>query len=221
MAIDPLYSKALGFIMQNQNGEAAKQMNHAGIAYNMNYGVSLLLLREFATSIGYNQNLALQLWNENIRETRLLSLMLRDPEQITEEEADSLVEQFVTGELAENACMHLFCKMPFAEQKIADWIPNEKIFVKMSGIFLAFRLVKMSVSLSENFFGSLFDLLEGETDKNIIYIKKGISLLLVAIASKSEEMKARVDSFIEKLDPDSSESARFIVANVSAELKYV
>lgn len=221
MAIDPLYSKALGFIMQNQNGEAAKQMNHAGIAYNMNYGVSLLMLKDFAQSIGYNQTLAQQLWSENIRETRLLSIFLRDPEKITPDEADGLVNQLSTGELVENASQHLFWKMPFAEDKIAQWIPSDETFVKMAGIFTAFRLVKMSDSVSENFFGLLFDLIKSETDQNVIYIKKGLSLLLINMASKSSDAKERVSEFIEKLDPDNSEACRFIVTNVSAELNYV
>jgi len=181
MALDPRYSKAIQFIMHNQNGEAAQQMNKAGIQYNMNYGVSLLMLRELAQSLGLASELAKQLWSENMRETKLLGIMTWDPEEMTPEEADKLVSELTTGELVENACHHLLWKLPFASTKVAEWIASDNVFVKMTGLFLGARLAKLNKELTDDYFGSLFEIIEPETSKNIIYIKKSISLLLIAI----------------------------------------
>ncbi len=221
MALDPRYPQAMRYIMQHQNGDVAHQMTAAGILYNMNYGVSITQLRDFAKTSGLSSSFAEQLWAENLRETKLLALMIWDPADITPEKADQIVAQLITGEMVEIACHHLFCHLSFASDKVAEWTPKETTFVKMSGLFLGARLAKLSNNLPETFFGSLFEILKPETSINIIYIKKSIVQLLLAMAARSPQLKSKVADFVQSLDARESDSTRFIVTNVESEIKYL
>jgi 3-methyladenine DNA glycosylase AlkD len=221
MAIHPKYSQAIRYIMQHQNGETAHQMSNAGIKYNMNYGVSVSQLREFAKACGNDSLLAEQLWAENIRETKLLALMLWDPEELEPAKADAIAAEFTTGELAENASFQLFWKLPYAPDKVAEWCASDKVFVKMTGFLLAARLAKLDKKLTDEYFGSLFGLATNELGKNVIYIKKAICIALTAAAARSPVLREQVEKFAEEIDPDFSEAARFVKANIKSDLTYI
>lgn len=221
MAIDSRYPQAMRYIMKHQNGEVAHQMTSAGIIYNMSYGVSVIQLREFAKTAGISSSFAEQLWKEKMRETQLLALMIWNPEDVTPEQADSIVSQLITGEMVEIACHHLFCKMSFASEKVAVWAASDEVFVKMAGLFLGSRLAKLKNNLPESFFGSLFEVLIKETAANSIYIKKSIVQLLLAMAARSPQLKEQVVAFVQSLDERESDSQRFIVTNVESEIKYL
>jgi 3-methyladenine DNA glycosylase AlkD len=221
MALDPRYPQAMRYIMQHQNGDVAHQMTAAGIVYNMNYGVSITQLRDFAKTSGLSSSFAEQLWAENLRETKLLALMIWDPADIAPDKADSIAAQLITGEMVEIACHHLFCNLSFARDKVAEWAASETMFVKMAGLFLGARLAKLDKNLPDAFFGSLFEIVSKQTSVNVIYIKKSIVQLLLAMASRSPQLKAEVAAFIQTLDARESDAVRFIVTNVESEIKYL
>lgn len=221
MALDPRYPQAMRYIMQHQNGDVAHQMTAAGILYNMNYGVSITQLRDFAKTTGLNSSFAEQLWAENLRETKLLALMIWDPADIAPDKADVLVAQLLTGEMVEIACHHLFCNLSFARAKVAEWAASETMFVKMAGIFLGARLAKLDKNMTDPFFGSLFETIRAQTGINVIYIKKSIVQLLLSIAARSPQLKQQVESFVQTLDARESDATRFIVTNVETEIKYL
>ena len=64
------------------------------------YGIGLTRLRKFAKEIGRDHKLALQLWKSKCYEAKILGLLVDDPKQITEEQAEQQVEQLEGGYLS-------------------------------------------------------------------------------------------------------------------------
>ncbi len=73
------------------NPKAIEGMAKFGITPRKTYGVSIPSLRKMAKEIGKNHELALQLWEMDIRETRILASMIDEPELVTEEQMEEWV----------------------------------------------------------------------------------------------------------------------------------
>ncbi|MDA0689321.1 MAG: DNA alkylation repair protein, partial [Proteobacteria bacterium] len=91
------------------------------------YGVGLTDLRKLAKKIGRDHVLALELWQSDIHELRILSLLIDDPKLITREQVEKQV-----GELDEPVLSHVFSscdaslsRVPFVVELATDWIDSK------------------------------------------------------------------------------------------------
>ena len=149
---------ALIFIRHHQDGEIAEKLRNSGLQYNMNYGVSSLLLSNYAKTHGRDQELADLLWNENFREAKLMTFMLADPQTITETRIADYVAGCANNEMVEIAAMHLFSQLPNAFQWARKWISSPMRYKKMLGYLVIARL-----TITRNF-GTVQDLASILTD---------------------------------------------------------
>ena len=90
------------------DGATATSMRQKGLDYKLNWGVTLPRLKEMATEIGQNYDLAIELWKENVRECKILATMLMPPKEMLPEVVDIWMEQTDTDELAEQAAFNLY-----------------------------------------------------------------------------------------------------------------
>jgi len=221
MAISKKYSEVINFIMQNRNGEVAEQMLKWGLNYNMNYGVSVVQLKNFARTLGKDQDLAWQLWKEDIRETKLFSFHVFNANELTSDEVDRIVEKFNNHELVEQACMNLFANLSFAFDKIDQWVDSDSNYVMMTGFMLLARLALVKKELDDTIFERYLPEIEKNTSHHFIFIKKSLTLAFVNIARKSDNLKAKVENIAQKLIESDNESEKFIGRNVLNEIEYV
>lgn len=122
------------------NGPVSQSMREKGLTYKVNFGVELPRLREMAAGLPHERALAAALWKEDIRECRLLAAMLQPADDFLLEVADIWVEQMRFQEEAECTVMHLFARLPYASQKMFEWIAAEERMFRLCGWLLAARL---------------------------------------------------------------------------------
>ena len=70
------------------NGVASKAIKDSGMAYRLVYGVELPRLRDIASSYPPDAHLAIRLWQENIRECKMLAILLFPAEEFDRDIAD-------------------------------------------------------------------------------------------------------------------------------------
>jgi len=122
------------------DGSIAQSMRDKGVDYHLNWGATLLRLREKADEIGKNYDLAIALWKENVRECKILATMLMPADVILPEVVDIWMEQTVTVEIAEQASMNLYQYLPYAPMKAYEWIASEKELYQLCGFHVLSRL---------------------------------------------------------------------------------
>lgn len=146
------------------NGVASTSMREKGLAYKVNFGIELPRLQAYAdelraatrttdnrqqTGVSTLQDkspllslysLALALWNEPIRECRLLAGMLMPPAEMDEQTAELWVEQMQWKEEAECTVMHLLQHLPYASTLAFRWIADERPMHRLTGWLLMTRL---------------------------------------------------------------------------------
>jgi hypothetical protein len=125
---------------QMMDGSIAKSMRDKGVDYHLNWGATILRLREKADEIGKNYDLAIALWKENVRECKILATMLMPPDEILPEVVDIWMEQTETVEIAEQAAMNLYQYLPYAPAKAYEWIASDRELCQLCGFHVLSRL---------------------------------------------------------------------------------
>lgn len=122
------------------DGAVAQSMRQKGLDYHLNWGATLLRLREKADEIGKNYDLAIALWKENVRECKILATMVMPPDEILPEVVDIWMEQTPTVEIAEQAAFNLYQRLPFAADKAYQWIASADEMPQICGYHVLSRL---------------------------------------------------------------------------------
>ena len=122
------------------DGTIAQSMRDKGLNYHLNWGATLPRLKEKATEIGENYDLAIALWKENVRECKILATMVMPPNEVLPEVIDIWVEQIDAIEIAEQAAFNLFQYLPFAAEKAYQWLASPNDLTQMCGYHVLTRL---------------------------------------------------------------------------------
>lgn len=84
-----------------QNGHLAEQMKRNGLNYNLNYGVTITVLKQLVASTKPNNSLAFLLWNQNIREPKIMATWLFIVSELSKTQVQTILQTVTTTELAE------------------------------------------------------------------------------------------------------------------------
>ncbi|WP_167617766.1 DNA alkylation repair protein [Maribellus sediminis] len=151
------YQELLKAIKLRKSGEVADSMNQKGFNYKLNWGVSILDLRDLAKQYTPDHLLALKLWNKQWRETMILATLLDDPKEVTEEQMDFWTKSFENTEIAEQASTNLWVRSKFAFVKALEWCRGKKHIVHFTGIHLLGRLAITDKSAIDEMFEPFFE----------------------------------------------------------------
>ena len=119
------------------NGVLSQSLREKGLQYRLIFGVELPRLKEIAAGYEQNHELAQALWNEDIRECKILAAYLQPTDTFDSELADFWMESVHNTELADYLCMALLRRLPFASQKAFQWMASEN---RMK-VYTGFRLI--------------------------------------------------------------------------------
>lgn len=125
---------------QMMDGAIAQSMRDKGVNYHLNWGATLPRLKEKATEIGPNYDLAIALWKENVRECKILATMIMPADKVLPEVIDIWVEQIDAIEIAEQASFNLFQHLPFAAEKAFQWLAAPDDLTQLCGYHVLSRL---------------------------------------------------------------------------------
>lgn len=122
------------------DGVVAQNIREKGVNYHINWGVTMPHLRDIAADYDKNLHVALELWQDNVRESKIIALMLMPPEEMTPDIADLWVDSLATQEIAENAAMLLFQHLNYAPQLAYRLISQTDALKQILGYSILSRL---------------------------------------------------------------------------------
>ena len=139
------------------NGDISRSMREKGMDYKLNWGISIIELKQMGKEIGQNYDLAVELWKENIRECKILATMIMPPAQMMPELVDIWMEQTPNIEIAEQAAFNLYQHLDFAPVFAFEWIASENTIYQICGYQLISHLLKQNKPLDERGINELID----------------------------------------------------------------
>ena len=106
------------------NGEVSRSLREKGMDYHIIWGVSLQHMKMIAAECGKDFELAIALWQENVRECRILATLVMPQSQMDAALAASWGNDLKTMEEAELCAFNLFRKLPFAFDMSLHWLSD-------------------------------------------------------------------------------------------------
>lgn len=125
----------------NMNGIASAYMRQNGPAYRLNWGIELPRLKTIAAEFQPDHQVAQRLWQEDVRESRILATLLMPVENFDAELCQLWAEQIPNAEIAQMAVMNLFARLPYAADMAFRWLASDREMLQLCGLLLVTRLM--------------------------------------------------------------------------------
>lgn len=172
------------------NGVAAARMRESGMNYRLIFGVELPRLRDIASEFTPESRLAQALWNEPIRECKILAVLLYPLESFFFEVAEIWVEELKDeqSEIAQILSMELLSKAPYASELAFRWMADERERFQLCGYLTLARLLMCGAELSPDAEQEFLDqALSAQTSVSLPLRKAVANALTFYQASKENE----------------------------------
>lgn len=116
----------------SMNGVVSTLQRRQGLDYKINFGVEIPRLKRIAAGYTKDAGLADALWQENIRECKILAILL-----LPEKDYSMVAEEWVAGtkytEIADHLAMNILCKLPDAVERALEWCNSKEDLSRYCG----------------------------------------------------------------------------------------
>jgi hypothetical protein len=118
------YQRLMNKVVNLQNGSVSGSMNQMGMGYGLNYGVQIPLLKQLVQHTQPNNALAFLLWNQSIRESKIMATYLFEPKNLDNMQLASIIKGIHNNELAEQMARNCLWQLPqlnLVVQQLGQW----------------------------------------------------------------------------------------------------
>lgn len=200
------------------NGIASSSMRKQGIRYKLNFGVSIQKIKEISKRYTPNKELAENLWEEDVRELKILATLLFPISEYSKEIADKWVRDIEHQEIREQICINLLQHLPFAEQLTKEWTAYENENIRASGYWLLGYLVKTNKiqDVDIDCYPSIWD----DSISNNISLKNAVQTSLKLIGRISQSTADMILGNLESLRTSTDPIEQEIYNSIAFEFEY-
>lgn len=162
----------------SMNGVLSAKMRESGMPYKVIFGVEYPRLVSIAQEFTPDRRLAQALWNEDIRESKILATLLIPPEAFLPEMADIWVDETPTAEVAQIAAMNLLWRQSWASEAAFQWIASDNPMRQLYGFLIMARLLQAGGQLNEKSLAELRDQASSSLPGADLNLRKAIRAVL-------------------------------------------
>lgn len=190
-----------------------------GIVSKNSLGIYHKDLRILAKEVGYDKNLADQLFDSGIYEARLLCSKIIRPKDVTESQMEKWVKTFENWEICDSFCMGLFAKGNFALPKIRVWTKRDEEFQKRAG-FATMAAYCMADKKSNNErFEKLLSIVKREAKDERLYVIKAVNWALRSIGKRNVDLKIKAIEASKEILTYNTKASYWIATDALKELE--
>lgn len=137
------------------NGVVSTLQRRQGLDYKINFGVELPRLKGIANAHAKNKELATALWQDDIRECKMLAIMLM-PEDGYADVAEKWISETRFTEIADVLAMNLLCRLPDAIDKALQWAGRGDGLYRYCGFITISHTLRRGVAINDRQEATLF-----------------------------------------------------------------
>jgi len=147
-------------------------------------------LRQIAKKIGKDHARALELWDSDYYEARVMAALIDDPRQITPKQAKQQLKTAGFWMLAYVYC-GLITKTSFAQELAQKWMKSKNDLQRRCGYLILGNLAKHSTTLDDKFFEPHIDTFEKKLQQEENFVKDAMNASLLAIGMRNKKLNKR------------------------------
>jgi 3-methyladenine DNA glycosylase AlkD len=145
--------------------------------------------------------------------------MIDDPQQITADRLERLVNEFDSWDLCDQCCNRLFSKTPFARQKALAWANRPEEFVKRAGFVMMAVLAVHDKKAADKQFDAFFEQIKKGAIDGRNFVKKAVNWALRQIGKRNMSLNRKAIAVAEEIQQLESKAARWIANDALRELR--
>jgi 3-methyladenine DNA glycosylase AlkD len=212
------YEEVMAHLKSMGDPKNVEGMKRFGIKSENNFGNSVTYLRNFAKKIGKDHDLAVKLWESDIRDARMVAACIENPETVSEKQVDKWVRDLNSWDICDHCCGHFFDKTPFAYKKVREWTKSNELFVKRAGFSLIAWLAVHDKKKDDMEFVDFLNIIERESTDERNYIRKSVNWALRQIGKRNIDMNKKALELSRKIQKIDSKTAKRIASDAIREL---
>lgn len=189
-----------------------------GIHARNGLGVRMPSIRSLAGSICKNHDLALQLWDTEIHEARILASLVDVPKQVTKDQIIKWTNDFYSWDLCDQVIGNLYVRTDFTLDMAIPFSEMEKEFVKRAGFVMMAALAIHRKDLDNNTFLPFLIQIEKKSDDPRNFVKKAVNWALRQIGKRNLILNKAAIATAERILLQDHSSARWIARDAIREL---
>ncbi len=155
------------------------------------FGIGLTRLRKLAKQIGRDHDLALQLWDTDIYDAKVIGLLIDDPKLVTRAQAERQVEQLGGGYLSHvfASCDATLAKTPFAFDLACDWMESDDPVRRRCAYSLIYELSKKNPKgMDDEFLLVLIHQIQRDIHGEEMWVREAMNTALMGIGKRNKKL---------------------------------
>ncbi len=186
------YDEVIALLEEHKNDRGiAHWEKHHGDGELKSFGIGLTQLRKLAKKVGRDHDLALELWDSDVYDAKVIGALVDEPKKMSREQAESQSEDAHIGMLA-----HIFCscdatlaKTAFAQELAVDWMDSQNNLRRRCGYLLLYELgKKKGKTLDDAFFETYIDHIQKTIAGEENWVKDAMNTSLLSIGKRNPEL---------------------------------
>ena len=186
----------LGRVRKQMNGAVSESMATDGENYGLNYGVSIATLREIAATEQPDTDFAKYLYQQQVRELRLIACHLAEPEKVDIHDFPFWARGIRNAELAEELAFALLSKIYDINSLMGIWTTESNELIAYAALMAAARNKRTTSEVA--FIAAEKAVRADPSSRNIAH---GVVALLCYIAENDKSVKVGLPTLLESM-PD-------------------
>ena len=206
------HTEVIALLENNRNEKGIqkwKQQNSRDGALK-SFGIGLTILRKLAKQVGRDHALALKLWKSEFYDAKIIALLVDDPKLITQDQAESQVENMNQGHLAHvfSSCGAPLAKTPFAVELAYDWINRKETIRRSCGYGLLYEVSKSKKKNTpdDTFFLEIIEHISQSFSVENLIVKVSMGGTLMGIGKRNAKLNAAALKVAKTIGPIPIES---------------
>lgn len=183
--------KIIALVKQRMNGAVVESMRESGIIYKVSYGVTIPELQQIAQPYKGDHDLAMLLFEEDIRECKIIASMIDDPAKVTGDQIDAWSESFDNVEIVEQVCNNLLWKSDFALPRSYEWCLEDDELLKKAGLLIIGHRAS-DTSIKDSVFEPYISIVEDLAETEDELVSNSAIYALRQIAKRSQTLNDKV-----------------------------
>ena len=204
----------LGRVRKQMNGAVSESMASHGQNYGLNYGVSIATLREIVATETKDYAFAKYLYQQQVRELKLLATHLAEPERLDTHEFPFWSRGIANAELAEELAFALLSKIYDINSLMGVWSTESNEMVAYAALMAAARNERTTTEVA---FIAVENAVKANPESR--YIAEAVVALLVYVTSRDKSVKVGIPHLLERLND--SPTKRHILEEIEWRLEYM
>jgi 3-methyladenine DNA glycosylase AlkD len=202
--------------------EIVEGMSRFGITTPKSFGVSTPVLKQFAREVKKQADdrhlLALELWKTGNYDARAVAFLIDDPKKVTLQQMDSWAADFDNWATVDGTCSYLFCRTPYAYDKVLEWSERDEEFVKRAAFSLIAYLAVHDRKAADEKLAAFLPVIEKHSDDDRNFVRKAVNWALRQIGKRNLALNKLAIETAERIKLQNTKPARWIASDALREL---